>query len=123
MGKKGEARGDWELQRLTEKMTKPIVSSWAPSGRACLQFFCIRATRQVQTTSLLSESSSGSSSSRREILNWGLLQNVSVEDAGQADYANPGPSVLDAGPLGDSSHTSASFPEDRDTDRLCPPPP
>ena len=68
-------------------MTNPMVCSWAPRGRARRQFFCIRATRQVQTTS----SSSGSSSpSGREILNWGLVQNVSVDEAGQHGSALPG---------------------------------
>lgn len=65
------------------------MSSWGPSG-ACLQFFCISATRQVQTISSLSESSTGSSTSGREILNWGLHQNVSVEDAGQTGCAGLG---------------------------------
>lgn len=61
-------------------MTKPMVCSWALWGGAQLQFFCIRATRQVQTDSL----SFGSPSSLgRQILNWGLVQNVSVEEAGQ----------------------------------------
>lgn len=63
-----------------------MVSSGAPWGRACRQFFCIRAIRQVQTTS---SSSRSSSSSGREILNWGLVQNVSVEEAGQGGSALP----------------------------------
>lgn len=77
----------------TEKMTKPMVWSWEPCGRPCRQFFCIRATRQVHTIVLSSESSSGSSSSGREILNWGLVQNVSVGEAGPHGYA--GGQILD----------------------------
>lgn len=65
-----------------------MVCSWAPQGRACRQFFCIRATRQVHTAWSFSGSSS-SSSSGREILNWGLLQNVSVNKAGQHGSALP----------------------------------
>lgn len=62
----------------TGKMTKPMVSSVAPCGWPSLQFFCIRATTQVQTTVSSSGSSSGSSPTKSETLNWGLVQNVSV---------------------------------------------
>lgn len=71
----------------TVYMTKPMVCSWAPWGRVCLQFFCIRAIMQVQMIS--SSSSKSSSSSGRQILNWGLVQNVSVEGAGQDGSALP----------------------------------
>lgn len=93
-------------------MTKPMVSSWAPWGLVRLQFFCIRATRQVQTAS---SSSMSSSFSGRQILNWGLVQNVSVEEAGQDGPALP---RVDGLP----GHTPASSQGPVASDGPCPGP-